>query len=147
LTDACSVSLCLSVHHVFSSNADAVIMHSPCGAFWNSATRPSFSPFVCLSVPSRSCLGYRHAGCLQLSHRRPLEMCGLWTRPRTDVNPPRFLDPWSDADNLIGDETICHRGQRAFWPFCPSSDHGCRNGCLTCNLTKRNFMFTLYQLS
>jgi len=102
---------------------------------------------VCLSVPSRSCLGYRHAGCLQLSHRRPLEMCGLWTRPRTDVNPPRFLDPWSDADNLIGDETICHRSQRAFWPFCPSSDHGCRNGCLTCNLTKRNFMFTLYQLS
>ena len=40
---------------------------------------------VCLSVPWRSCLGYRHAGCLQLSHRRPPEMCGLWTRPRTDA--------------------------------------------------------------
>ena len=26
---------------------------------------------VGLSVPWRSCLGYRHAGCLQLSHRRP----------------------------------------------------------------------------
>ena len=38
------------------------------GAFWNSAIRPS----VRLSVPWRSCLGYRHAGCLQLSHRRPL---------------------------------------------------------------------------
>jgi len=45
---------------------------------------------VRLSVPQRSCLGYRHAGCLQLSHRRPSEMCGLRTRPRTNVNPPRF---------------------------------------------------------
>ena len=47
---------------------------------------------VRLSVPWRSCLGYRHAGCLQLSHRRPPEMCGLWIRPRTDVDLPRFLD-------------------------------------------------------
>jgi len=31
---------------------------------------------VCLSVPWCSCLGYRHAGCLQLSHCRPPEMCG-----------------------------------------------------------------------
>jgi len=46
---------------------------------------------VRLSVPRRSCLDYRHAGCLQLSHRRPPEMCGLRTRPRTDVDPPRFL--------------------------------------------------------
>ena len=45
---------------------------------------------VRLSVPWRSCLGYRHAGCLQLSHRRPSEMCGLRTHPRTDVDPPRF---------------------------------------------------------
>jgi len=55
---------------------------------------------VHLSVPWSSCLGYRHAGCLQLSHHRPPEMCGLRTRPRTDVDPPRFL---------IGGETICHR--------------------------------------
>ena len=48
---------------------------------------------VRLSVPRRSCLGYRHAGCLQLSHRRPPEMCGLRTRPRTDVDPPRLLPP------------------------------------------------------
>ena len=48
---------------------------------------------VRLSVPWRSCLGYRHVGCLQLSHRRPPEMCGLRTRPRTDVDPPRFLPP------------------------------------------------------
>ena len=48
---------------------------------------------VRLSVPWRSCLGYRHADCLQLSHRRPPEMCGLRTRPRTDVDPPRFLPP------------------------------------------------------
>ena len=47
---------------------------------------------VRLSVPRRSCLGYRHAGSLQLSHRRPPQMCGLRTRPRTDVDPPRFLD-------------------------------------------------------
>jgi len=33
-------------------------------------------------------------------------MCGLWTRPWTDVDPPRFLDPWTDADGLIGGETI-----------------------------------------
>ena len=48
---------------------------------------------VRLSVPWRSCLGYRHAGCLQLSHRRPPDMCGLRTRPRTDADPPRFLPP------------------------------------------------------
>jgi len=40
----------------------------------------------------RSCLSYRHVGCLRLSRRRPPEMCGLRTRPRTDVDPPRFLD-------------------------------------------------------
>jgi len=48
---------------------------------------------VHLSVPWRSCLGYRHAGCLQLSHCRPPEMCGLSTRPQTDVDLPRFLPP------------------------------------------------------
>jgi len=48
---------------------------------------------VRLSVPRCSCLGYSHAGCLQLSHRRPIEMCGLRTSPRTDVDPPRFLPP------------------------------------------------------
>ena len=46
-----------------------------------------------LSVQWRNCLGYRHAGCLQLSCRRPSEMCGLRTGPRTDVDPPRFLPP------------------------------------------------------
>jgi len=44
---------------------------------------------VRLSVPWRSCLDCR----LQLSHRRPPEMCELRTRPRTDVDPPRFLPP------------------------------------------------------
>ena len=48
---------------------------------------------VRLSVPRRSCLGSRHAGCLQFSHRRQPEMCGLRIRPRTDVDPPRFLPP------------------------------------------------------
>ena len=48
---------------------------------------------VHLSVPWRSCLGYSHAGCLQLSHRRPPDMCGLRIRPPADVDPPRFLLP------------------------------------------------------
>ena len=56
-------------------------------AFGNSAIRLPLR----LSVPWHSCLGYRHVGCLQLSHFRPPEMCGLWTRPRTDIDPPRFL--------------------------------------------------------
>jgi len=54
------------------------------GAFWSSTVRPSVCPMVQLP---------RHAGCLQLSHRRPPEMCCLWTRPRTDLNLPRFLPP------------------------------------------------------
>jgi len=70
------------------------------GTFRNCAIR--------LSVPWRSCLGYRHASCLQLSHRRPPEMCGLRTRPRTDVDPPRFL---------LGSETICHRRTAIVSPF------------------------------
>ena len=49
-----------------------------------------------LSVLRRSCpfarscptLGCMHAGCLQLCHRRPPEMCGLRTRSRTHVDPP-----------------------------------------------------------
>ena len=36
-------------------------------------------------------------------------MCGLRTRLWTDVDPPRFWNPWTDADGLIGGETICHR--------------------------------------
>ena len=54
------------------------------GAFSSSPIRLTVCPSVC--VPWRSCLGYRPAGCLQLStasHQR----C-----PRTDADPPRFLD-------------------------------------------------------
>ena len=51
------------------------------------------SASVRMSVPWRSCLGYGHAGCPQRCHRRPPAMCGLRTRPRTDVDPPRFLPP------------------------------------------------------
>ena len=36
-------------------------------------------------------------------------MCGLRTCPRTDVDLPRFLDQLTDADGLIGGETICPR--------------------------------------
>ena len=62
------------------------------GAFWNSAIGRSVCPSVCLSHGAAACLGYRHAGCMQLSHRRPPGICGLRTRRRTDVDPPRFLD-------------------------------------------------------
>jgi len=68
------------------------------GALSDTAISQSVRPSVC---PTRSCLGCRHAGCLQLSNRWPPEMCGLWTRPRTNVDPPRFLDPWTDADLCI----------------------------------------------
>jgi len=43
-------------------------------------------PSVCLSHGAAA-LGYRHAGCLQLSHG------GLRTHPRTDVDPPRVELP------------------------------------------------------
>ena len=67
---------------------------------------------VRLSVRWRSCLGRRHAGCLQLSHRRPPEMCGLRTRPRTDVDPPRFL-PLSNCHRPGGG--ISSRRPRRSW--------------------------------
>ena len=62
------------------------------------------------SVPWRSCLGYRHACCLQLNHRRPPEMRGLRTRPRMDVDPARFLPPsnchWQRAYRLAASGAI-----------------------------------------
>ena len=63
------------------------IMPRPCRGHFGIARS------VRLSVPWRSCLGYRHAGCLQRSHRRPPEVCGVRICPRTDVDPPRFLPP------------------------------------------------------
>ena len=58
-------------------------VETPLGKLWNSAIRPSVCPMAQL---------------LRLQARwlpaagRPPEMCGLRTRPRTDVEPPRFLD-------------------------------------------------------
>ena len=63
---------------------------------------------VRLFVPWCSCLGYRHVGCLQLSHHWPPEMCRLWTHPRMDVDVPLFLNLWIYADALIVSKTICH---------------------------------------
>jgi len=65
--------------------------------------------FVYLSVPWHSCLGYRHAGCLQLSHCQPREMCRL----PTDVDLPRLLPPsychWWGAYHLppLGQYLVC----------------------------------------
>jgi len=104
LTDAsgsngCKIALSRMTHTVqFQAAGDLLCPHPR----WNFGIARS----VRMSVSWRCCLGYRHAGCLQLSHRRPPEMCGL--RPRTDVDPPRVLDPWTDADGLNGGETICH---------------------------------------
>ena len=58
------------------------------GGISDTAIRPS----VRVSVPGRN--GPRRAAALGYSHRRPPEMCGLRTRPRTDVDPPR-VDPAS----------------------------------------------------
>ena len=88
---SCSIFSC---HNYFQSMLPAIdilnlIMPRPRGHF---EIAPSVRLSVCLSVPRRSYLGYTHGGCLQLSHCRPSEMCGLRTRPRTDVDLPRFLD-------------------------------------------------------
>ena len=81
-----SVYVAIAVYTLSSCTHFGLLCPAPGEAFWDSAIRPSVCPMC-------SCLGYRHAGCLQLSHRRPPAMCGLRTRPRTVVDPPRFLDP------------------------------------------------------
>jgi len=53
------------------------------------------------SVPWRKFLGYRHAVCLQLSHRWPPEMCGLRTCPLMDVDLQRFLDQTAIGGNSV----------------------------------------------
>ena len=60
-------------------------------------------------VPWRSCLGYRHACCLQLSHRWPPEMCGLWTRIFGSMDWRRWPD-WRRSDMPPSN---CHR-RRAY---------------------------------
>jgi len=63
------------------------------GASSDTAIRPSVCPSIGYSTLAacRSCLGYRHAGCPAAG--RPPEVCGLRTRPRTDVDPPRVELP------------------------------------------------------
>ena len=84
---------------------EAILWNRTLKLFWFEVTKMLIADLLCyyaphpghfetarsirLSVPWRSCLGYRHAGCLQLSHHRPPEMCGL----RTRIDPPRFLPP------------------------------------------------------
>jgi len=57
-------------------------------ALSHTAIRPSVCPSQGTAAP-----GYRHSCCLQLGYRRPPEMCGLWTRPRMDIDPPRVKQP------------------------------------------------------
>jgi len=76
------------------------------------------------SPRSAAALGHRHAGCLQLSHRRPPEMCGLRIRPRTDVDPPRVELPSAGAYRLASTGAItCY--YIAFNAMCmPNSKRG-----------------------
>jgi len=112
---------------VFRSRINVFIMPRPRRAFWNNAIRPS--------DPRRSFLGYRHAGCLQLSHRRP-----------PDVDPPRFFGSnchrrghkVSPSPGAIpcSHRRRLHQGNRELRPgthartganvaFCPGTFHGC----------------------
>jgi len=73
----------LFASHSMSNDFIIIIMPPLYGEHFEVARSVPLS--VRLSAPWRSCLGYRHAGCLQLSYRQQPEMCGLRTRPRTDV--------------------------------------------------------------
>jgi len=77
--------------------------HNP--AIGGALSDTAIGPSVCLSHGAAA-LGYRHAGCLQLSHRRPPEICGRRTRLRTDVDPPLVELAISSrrprGDNLLG---------------------------------------------
>ena len=70
--------------------------------------RPRVCLSVRLSVLGRSCrrraagLGYRHVGCLQLSHVRPAGP----EDPRTDVDPPRVELPSAGAYRLAAPGAI-----------------------------------------
>jgi len=101
----------LYIVHYTNAYSIAIVISPDLGAFWNSAIRPS--------VPRRSCLGYRHAGCLQLSHCRPLEMCGLLTRPQTDVYSPRFLPPSNCHRRAGGISSRRPRGDTMSLLLCP----------------------------
>ena len=94
----------LNLHKILTLRTDTIIMPPPYSG------HSGIAQSVRLTVPWRSCLGYTHAGCLQLSHRRPPEMCGLRTRPRTDVDPPRFLPP----SNCEGISSCRARGDTLF---------------------------------
>jgi len=61
-----------------------LIYYAPCCVFGGGIKRYR-DPSVCLSHGAAA-LGYRHAGCLQLCHRQPPEMCRLRTRLRMDVD-------------------------------------------------------------
>jgi len=97
----CRSVLSFAIGRYDDSTDPSMIMPRPRGHF-------GIARSVRLSVPWRSCLGHRHSGCLQLSHRRPPEKCGLRTRPRTDVDPTRFLPP----SNCHRRETLSSRRHR-----------------------------------
>jgi len=64
---------------IVNCNECLLLYHRHRGALSDTEIRLS----VCPSPRRTADLGYSYAGCLQLSHVR--------TRPRTDVDPPRFL--------------------------------------------------------
>ena len=88
------------------------------------------------SVPQCSCLGYRHAVCLQLSHRRSPEMCGLQTKPWTDVDPPQFLPPsnWHRRGHI-----------RGRYPVKFQQSKNCCARIFQCSCAKKHAHCTLYE--
>jgi len=61
--------------------------------FWNTAIRPSVCQSVCLSHGAAAyAIGTLAACSLATAGYQTCADCGLRTRPRTDVDPPRFFE-------------------------------------------------------
>jgi len=87
LFDSCHRSCKMAANCVREANRLLPPCYAPrrTGALCDTAIRPS--------VPGRSCLRRAAALALGYSHRRTPEICGLRTRPRTDVDPTRVELP------------------------------------------------------
>jgi len=86
-------SLSPAATHDLASPAALPITHNICCyAPVISGMLEQRDPSVCLSAGAAAYAIGTLAACSLTMHRRPTEMCRLRTRPRTDVDPPRFLD-------------------------------------------------------
>jgi len=87
-------------------------------------------------VPRRSCLGYRHAGCLQLNHRRPPEMA------RRDFCHRRTaIGGGISSRRPRGDSMLQHDKHDSARRAGPSvTADACTPGCQMCVLRSSEFM-------